>query len=132
VNTSGLVTGAAPGTATVTATTASGNFTASSTITVVAQQQTTVTIGDAVRGLKKTGNNLVFYVNGASFADLHYKVNNGAQVNIGMTTTGNGNYTFPLNNLQAGDKVEYFFTYNPGQGALDTAWFTYVHGVTQS
>jgi beta-glucanase (GH16 family) len=131
VNQSGLVTGLAPGTAIVIVTTADGNKTAVSTITVVSPPTTVIVIGDAVRGLKKTGNNLLFYVNGATFADLHYKVNNGGQLNVAMTTTGNGNYTYPVNNLQYGDTVEYFFTYNPGQGALDTAWQTYVHGVTQ-
>lgn len=93
--------------------------------------QGTVIIGDAVRGLKKTGDNLLFYVNGATFADLHYKINNGGQMNVAMSSDGNGNYTYPVNNLQAGDTVEYFFTYNPGQGALDTPWQTYIHGVTQ-
>ncbi|MNF12454.1 hypothetical protein D3C80_2139450 [compost metagenome] len=48
-----------------------------------------------------------------------------------MTSTGNGNFTYPVLNLQQGDTVEYFFTYNPGQGALDSPWQTYVHGVTQ-
>ncbi|GIO35525.1 hypothetical protein J41TS12_03860 [Paenibacillus antibioticophila] len=93
--------------------------------------QGSVIIGDAVRGLKKTGDDLLFYVNGATFADLHYKINNGGQMNVAMTSDGNGNYTYPVNNLQAGDTVEYFFTYNPGQGALDTPWQTYIHGVTQ-
>lgn len=131
VNQSGKVTGLAPGTATVTATTVDGNKTAVSTITVVPAAPTVIVIGDAVRGLKKIGNNLQFYVNGATFADLHYKVNGGGQLNVAMTPTGNGNYTYAVNNLQQGDTVEYFFTYNPGQGALDTPWFTYVHGVTQ-
>ncbi|MBU5670658.1 glycoside hydrolase family 16 protein [Paenibacillus brevis] len=93
--------------------------------------QGSVIIGDAVRGLKKTGDDLLFYVNGATFADLHYKINNGGQMNVAMTSDGNGNYTYPVNNLQSGDTVEYFFTYNPGQGALDTPWQTYIHGVTQ-
>ncbi|MBW4083680.1 family 16 glycosylhydrolase [Paenibacillus sp. S150] len=131
VNQNGTVTGLAPGTATVTATTADGNKTASSTITVVPPPQAVIIIGDEVRGLKKTGNNLLFYVNGATFADLHYKINNGGQLNVAMTPAGNGNYTYPVNNLQQGDTVEYFFTYNPGQGALDSPWQTYVHGVTQ-
>ncbi|QTH40003.1 family 16 glycosylhydrolase [Cohnella sp. LGH] len=128
VSQNGVVTGVSPGTATVTATTADGNKTAVCNVTVVS---TTIVIGDSVRGLKKTGDNLLFYVNSATFADLHYKVNNGVQLNVAMTTTGNGNFTYPVNNLQAGDTVEYFFTYNPGQGALDTPWQTYVHGVTQ-
>lgn len=131
VSQDGTVTGVAPGTATVTATTVDGNQTAASTITVVPAPSTVIIIGDEVRGLKKTGNDLLFYVNGATFADLHYKVNNGGQLNVAMTGTGNGNYTYAVNNLQAGDTIEYFFTYNPGQGALDTPWFTYIHGVTQ-
>lgn len=131
VSSSGSVTGVSPGTVTVTATTADGNRTATSTITVVSPPPTTIIIGDNVCGLKKTGNNLLFYVNGATFADLHYKINNGTQLNVAMNHTGNGNYTYPVNNLQQGDKVEYFFTYNPGQGALDTPWKTYIHGVTE-
>lgn len=131
VSSTGSVTGLTPGTATVTATTADGGKTAVSTITVVQPPPVTVVIGDNVRGLKKTGNNLLFYVNGATFADLHYKINGGGQLNVAMTPAGGGNYTYSLNNLQQGDTVEYSFTYNPGQGALDTPWKTYVHGVTQ-
>ncbi|WP_340022908.1 family 16 glycosylhydrolase [Paenibacillus sp. FSL K6-1096] len=131
VSQSGLVTGLATGTTTVTATTADGSKTSSSTITVVSPPPATVVIGDQVRGLKKTGNNLLFYVNGATFADLHYKINGDGQLNVAMTSAGNGNYTYAVNNVQQGDTVEYFFTYNPGQGALDTPWQTYVHGVTQ-
>lgn len=33
-------------------------------------------------------------------------------------------------NLKHGDILEYSFTYNPGNGALDTEWLTYIHGVT--
>lgn len=131
VSQEGVVTGLAPGTATVTATTVDGQKTASSTITVVPAPSTVIVIGDEVRGLKKIGNDLLFYINGATFADLHYKINNGGQLNVAMNPTGNGNYTYPVNNLKQGDTVEYFFTYNPGQGALDTPWFTYIHGVTQ-
>lgn len=131
VSQEGVVTGLAPGTATVTATTVDGQKTASSTITVVPAPSTVIVIGDEVRGLKKIGNDLLFYINGATFADLHYKINNGGQLNVAMTPTGNGNYTYPVNNLKQGDTVEYFFTYDPGQGALDTPWLTYIHGVTQ-
>lgn len=131
VNQNGVVTGLAPGTATVTAATVDGNKTAVCTITVLPKGPTVVIIGDEVRGLKKTGDNLLFYVNGATFADLHYKLNNGGQLNVAMVPTGDGNYIYPINNLQYGDTIEYFFTYNPGQGALDTPWLTYVHGVTQ-
>lgn len=131
VNSNGLVTGLSAGTATVTATTADGGKTAVATITVVPAPPIVYVIGDEVRGLKKSGDNLMFYVNGATFADLHYKINNGTQMNVAMTSDGSGSYTYPVNHLQPGDTVEYFFTYNPGQGALDTPWQTYVHGVTQ-
>lgn len=131
VNQNGVVTGLAPGTTTVTVATVDGNKTAVCTITVLPKAPTVVIIGDEVRGLKKTGDNLLFYVNGATFADLHYKLNNGGQLNVAMVPTGDGNYIYPINNLQYGDAIEYFFTYNPGQGALDTPWLTYVHGVTQ-
>ncbi|MGG3280511.1 family 16 glycosylhydrolase [Paenibacillus solani] len=131
VSPNGVVTGIAPGTTTVTAKTADGNKTAIANITVVPAPSTVIVIGDEVKGLKKSGNNLQFYVNGATFADLHYKINNGGQLNVAMNPIGNGNYTYPVNNVKNGDTIEYFFTYNPGQGALDTPWQTYVHGVTQ-
>lgn len=131
VDQNGKVTGLATGTTTVTAATVDGNKTAQSTITVMPGASTVIIIGDEVRGLKKIGDDLLFYVNGATFADLHYKVNNGGQLNVAMTSAGNGNYTYPVNGLQHGDTVEYFFTYNPGQGALDTPTLTYIHGVTQ-
>jgi len=46
-----------------------------------------------------------------------------------MTPAGNGNYTYPVNNLQHGDTIEYSFTYNPGLGAVDSPTLTYIHGV---
>ncbi|MHA0856998.1 family 16 glycosylhydrolase [Paenibacillus sp. CMAA1364] len=132
VSTDGLVTGLTEGTTTVIVTTATGNKTAVSTITVVPPSSSGVIIvGDEVQGLKKIGDDLLFYVNGATFADLHYKLNNGGQLNVAMTPAGNGNYTYPVNNLQHGNTIEYFFTYNPGQGALDSPTLTYIHGVTQ-
>ncbi|MFC7680220.1 family 16 glycosylhydrolase [Paenibacillus sp. GCM10028914] len=131
VSPNGLVTGLSPGTTTISATTFDGHKTASSTITVVPEPSPVIIIGDEVQGLKKIDDDLLFYVHGATFADLHYKVNNGVQMNVAMNQEGNGNYIYPVNNLKHGDTVEYFFTYDPGQGALDTPWLTYVHGVTQ-
>lgn len=131
VNQNGIVTGLAPGTTTVTVTTVDGQKTADCTITVLPESPSVIIIGDEVRGLKINSNDLLFYVNGATFADVHYKLNNGVQLNVAMNPTGNGNYTYPVNNLQYGDMIDYFFTYDPGQGALDTPWFTYIHGITQ-
>lgn len=130
VDQTGKVTGIAAGTAVVTVRTADGNKTASCTVTVKSQP-TVIIVGDEVKGLKVTGNTALFYVNGATFADLHYKINNGGQQNVAMALAGSGNYTYTISNLGAGDVIEYFFTYNPGTGALDTGTYTYIHGVTQ-
>ncbi len=81
--------------------------------------------------MKKIGDKLEFYVNGATFADLHYKINNGGQVNVAMTNKGGGNFVYSVENMKQGDVVQHFFTYNPGGGALDTQTFSYIHGVTQ-
>lgn len=131
VDNTGKITGVSVGTTTVTVKTVDGNKSATCTVTVKAKQPTTVMIGDEVKGLMKTGNDIEFYVKGATFADLHYKLNNGGQLNVAMISGGNSNYTYPLKNLNYGDTIEYFFTYNPGQGALDTPTLTYIHGVTQ-
>jgi beta-glucanase (GH16 family) len=127
----GEVTAVANGTATITATTEDGSFTASCLVTVNSQSSGVIVIGDAVRGLKVTGDNAVFYINGATFADLHYRINSGGQINVAMVSDGSGNYTYPVNNLIYMDTIEYFFTYNPGGGAIDTQTLTYIHGVTQ-
>ncbi len=83
-------------------------------------------VGDGTVGFNRNDGTLVFYVNGATFADLHYKVNNGGQMNVGMQNDGSGNFTYTVEGLVIGDTIEYFFTYNPGNGALDTVWTSYV------
>jgi beta-glucanase (GH16 family) len=130
VDQTGKVTAVAAGTTTITVKTADGNKTAACQVTVKAST-TVYVIGDSVKGLKKIGDKLEFYVNGATFADLHYKINNGGQVNVAMTNKGGGNFVYSVENMKQGDEVQYFFTYNPGSGALDTQTFTYIHGVTQ-
>ncbi len=130
VDQTGKVTAVATGTTTITVKTADGNKTATCQVTVKAST-TVYIIGDSVKGLKKIGDKLEFYVNGATFADLHYKINNGGQVNVAMTNKGGGNFVYSVENMKQGDEVQYFFTYNPGSGALDTQPFTYIHGVTQ-
>ncbi|ROR23878.1 Ig-like protein group 2 [Mobilisporobacter senegalensis] len=127
----GQVTAVSNGTTTIKATTQDGGYSATCVVTVNANQSDTVIIGNDIRGLKKTGDKIEFYVNGATFADIHYKINNGPQQNVAMTSIGNSNYRYTVNNLNYEDTIEYFFTYNPGNGALDTETFTYIHGVTQ-
>ncbi len=91
------------------------------------QPSTQPSIGDGNYGVTQSGNTATFYVNNAEFADIHYIVNGGAQNNVGMTnTSGTSNYTYNVSGLNPGDVIQYFFTYKPmGEGALDTAWFTY-------
>lgn len=130
----GQVTAIGNGTTIITAATVDGGFESSLIVTVNVQdnnQDIVFVVGDEVRGLKRINDNVEFYVRGATFADLHYKLNNGGQQNIAMVPEGNGNYIYLVNNLNQGDVLEYYFTYNPGNGALDTETFTYIHGVTK-
>jgi beta-glucanase (GH16 family) len=130
VDQTGKVTAVGAGITTITAKTADGNKTASCQV-VVKTASTVYVVGDDVKGLKRIHDKLEFYVNGATFADLHYKINNGGLINVAMINSGSGNFTYTVDPVKQGDVVEYFFTYNPGNGALDTQTFTYIHGVTQ-
>lgn len=89
-------------------------------------------VGDGTVGLNRKDGSVEFYVKGATFADLHYKVNDGGQVNVAMKNDGSGNFTYTVDGLKNGDKIDYFFTYNPGNGALDTAWASYTLTGTSS
>lgn len=128
----GVVTGVSEGTCVITAITKDGGFSASCTVTVTPGGQGSIVNvrGDETCGLVRTDGKVEFYVNDAEFADLHYKVNNGGQLNVAMnsvetTSTGRHNYRYTVEGVTTGDTIEYFFTYNPGQGALDTAWQTF-------
>ncbi len=129
----GQITAIANGTATITAISQDGGYSSSCTVTVNITDggQESIIVGDDIRGLVKTGDTVTFYVNEASFADVHYKINDGGQQNVGMASNGSGDYSYVINNLEKLDKIVYSFTYNPGAGALDTETFTYIHGVTQ-
>lgn len=126
----GVITAISNGTAIISATSVDGGFTATCTVSVSGTQNIEFIIGDSVRGIRRLNDQITFYVNGANFADIHYKLNNGIQQNLAMTSDGNRNFTYILSNLNYGDQLEYFFTYNLGSGALDTETFNYVHGVT--
>lgn len=70
-------------------------------------------------------------MNTSGFADLHYRVNGGAQLNVAMSAV-NGRKEYAVNGLNNGDTVSYWFTYlNPQTGlAVDTATMTYMHQAT--
>lgn len=69
-----------------------------------------------------TANSVRFYANNAPWADLHYQVNGGEQVNVRMTVSGTNN-SYTVSNLPAGATVRYFLTVGRSSGgAFDTAW----------
>lgn len=65
-----------------------------------------------------------FYVNGATWADLHYQINGGTQLNVRMNVSGTNN-TYTVGGLSNGASVRYFFTVGASTGAFDTAWTTF-------
>jgi beta-glucanase (GH16 family) len=121
----GQVTAVGNGTATIKATTKDGGYTSTCAVTVEIKESSVIEEGNEIRGLRKTADNLEFYVNGAIFADLHYEINKGIQQNVAMKSDGKGSRTYTVSNLKSGDVIEYFFTYDLGVGALDTEKFQY-------
>lgn len=56
------------------------------------------------------------------FVDVHYRVNQGPQLNYRMQGgPSDWNWTIPQN-LQSGDQVDYYFTYEQNGAATDTEW----------
>ncbi|MFY0566021.1 di-heme oxidoredictase family protein [Archangium lansingense] len=94
----------------------------------------TLMAGDAfavTTGVQPSGSSAVFYIGTTSWADLHYKVNNGGQINVRMAVV-NGRNEYTVTNLAAGNVVDYFFTYwdVACNCAYDTAWTRYTHSTT--
>ncbi|MET0356031.1 MAG: glycosyl hydrolase, partial [Cellvibrio sp.] len=63
-----------------------------------------------------------FYANNASWADIHYTINDGGQQNIRMTHNADKSNTYTLTGIPSGAVVKYFFTIGLSTGATDTAW----------
>jgi CxxC motif-containing protein (DUF1111 family) len=80
-------------------------------------------------GVEQQGNSAHFFVNNAAWADIHYRVNGGGQLNIRMAVSNNHN-SFDLPNLAAGTVVDYNFTYFDlaCPCAKDSPMAKYVHG----
>jgi hypothetical protein len=80
-------------------------------------------------GVNPSGSSAVFFVENAQWADLHYRVNGGQQLNVRMQVTNNHN-TYTVGNLVAGDVIDYNFTYFDlaCPCARDSAAARYVHG----
>jgi endo-1,3(4)-beta-glucanase len=64
-----------------------------------------------------------FYANNASWADIHYTINNGGQQNIRMTHNADNTNTYTVTGIPAGAVVKYFYTIGALSGSVtDTAW----------
>jgi beta-glucanase (GH16 family) len=63
------------------------------------------------------------YANDVSWADLHYRVNGGTQLNVRMTQSGTS-AVYVASGLSVGAVVDYSFTYAPSgsSAAADTSW----------
>jgi beta-glucanase (GH16 family) len=67
-----------------------------------------------------SASSVQFYVHDAIWADLHYQVNGGVQLNVRMNPSGT-NHTYDVGGLTNGATVSYFLTINVASGAFDTA-----------
>lgn len=91
------------------------------------------TASAATYGAQPSGSSAIFFIDTTSWADIHYKVNNGGQLNIRMAVT-NGRNQYTVSGLNTGDVVDYSFTYwdVACNCAYDTAWARYTHSGTQT
>ncbi len=76
--------------------------------------------GTKLFGVEVSGGTMTFFVQKAKWADLHYRINGGAQQNIRMQAKGEV-LSFELNGLRALDRVSYFFTYE-SDAVKDSPW----------
>jgi len=79
-----------------------------------------------------SGSSVKFFVNGAAWADIHFKVNGGAQQNVRMIHNADNSNTYDLGSLPAGARVSYSYTIGLAQGAQDTAWAEFTLPAAQS
>ncbi|MBC3765418.1 glycoside hydrolase family 16 protein [Neptunicella marina] len=85
---------------------------------------------DTITGFVQTSDHsLYFYANNNDWANVHYEVNDGGPLNVGMNRT-DGQNIWEVNGLNPGDVITFSFTYwtndgNGGGGATDTPNQTY-------
>jgi beta-glucanase (GH16 family) len=68
-----------------------------------------------------SASSVQFYVHDAVWADLHYTINNGVQLNVRMTPNG-VNHAYDVGGLTNGAIVRSFFTISTTTTTFDTAW----------
>lgn len=89
--------------------------------------------GDFTNGVTSINNNTarIWFAptNTSAWVDAHYTVNNGAQQNVRMSyNSGNGRWEWDVTGLATGNSLSYWFTYEKGGLAYDSAIFSYTHG----
>lgn len=66
------------------------------------------------------GGVVQFYANGGAWADVHYSVAGGSQLNVRMANNGTSN-SYQISGLASGESVSYWFTIGQSNGsAVDT------------
>ncbi|GAB2526766.1 glycosyl hydrolase [Microbulbifer agarilyticus] len=81
-------------------------------------------MNEAAYGATVLGDGVVeLFVEESTWADTHYRVNAGQQLNVRMIQSGERSH-YSINGLASGDMVSYYFTYwDPGCAcAVDTSW----------
>lgn len=62
----------------------------------------------------------------ATWVDIHYKINGGAQMNFRMTYSSSlARWQQTIGALRTGYVIDYYFTYEKGGLAYDTGWFKF-------
>jgi hypothetical protein len=70
---------------------------------------------------------LQLYATASSFADAHYRINGGPQLNVGMTRGASGKRVYDIDGLHLDDTIEYTLTI-ADPNAFDTRSVTYIFG----
>ncbi|RZA09053.1 MAG: glucan 1,3-beta-glucanase [Moraxellaceae bacterium] len=106
--------------------TSSSSSVASSVATTSSSSKTSSSTSSAATGNGYTilsSTSVKFYANNASWADIHYTINNGGQQNIRMTHNADNTNTYTVTGIPAGAVVKYFYTIGALSGSVtDTAW----------
>ncbi|WP_150273844.1 glycoside hydrolase family 64 protein [Paenibacillus tepidiphilus] len=87
---------------------------------------------DYTQGVSMSGTTATIWFKSSvstSWVDVHYKVNSGTQMNYRMNYNSSAaRYEQTVTGVAGGAVLTYFFTYNNGNPAYDTGWFTYTAG----
>lgn len=113
---------------------ASGTSTSSVTASSSSKSSASSTSGSLYGHSIVSSSSVKFFVNNASWADVHYTINNGTQQNIRMTHNADNSNTWTVSNIPSGATVKYYFTIGQSSGATDTSWsqFTMSTSTTSS